>query len=203
MLRPGSLVSRLLAVTILVAVLAFAWQGMILPVVAAYRTTGETIAQSRILLGRYEALASQRPQLARALDERRSQNEASSAYLSGANDALAAAALQEQVRTVIAEAGGELRSTQILPVEVADEELRIRRAGLRLQLLVDIEGLEAILYRLETAEPFLFIDDVTIREQRSGRRREQTESAPIFDVALQVFGYVRTGRPEGAEDAAA
>lgn len=202
MLRPGSLLSRLLAVTLLLVALVVGWQGLVLPVVAAYRTTSDSIAQARVLLGRYEALAGQHPRLAQALEARRVESEASEAYLAGANDALASAALQEQVRAIITSAGGELRSTQILPVQVADEALQIRRADLRLQLAVDIEGLEAILYQLETAEPFLFIEEITIREQRSRRRRDEPEDAPTFDVALQVYGYVRAPAAAPAGNAA-
>jgi general secretion pathway protein M len=205
MLRPGSLVSRLLALVLLAAVVLLAWQGLIMPVIAAYQTSATSIAQSRSLLERYRALAELRPHLARQLEERRSDTEASRAYLEGPTDALAAAALQEQVRTIIADAGGELRSTQILPGKVVDEALRIQRAGLRLQLSVEVEGLESILYRLETAEPFLFIDEISIREQRVRRRRNEAEKAPELDVSLQVYGFVRIegalGEDEGGRAA--
>jgi hypothetical protein len=56
---------------------------------------------------------------------------------------------------------------------------------------VTIEGLEETLYELETGQPYLIIDDVTVRQERARRRRNQTPDQPRLDVSLELFGYVR------------
>ena len=94
-------------------------------------------------------------------------------------------------------AGGELRSTRIMPSKVVDEELAIRRAGLRLQFAVEVGGLEEILYQLETTEPYLFIDEINIREQRTRRRRNEPPGETRLDVDLEVYGLVRGDEAEG------
>jgi general secretion pathway protein M len=190
-MRRGSLPSRLLAVALLlVAVLALV-QLLVLPVLAAYRETAASIEQSQTLLQRYRALAAQRPRLEEELATQQKAEVASIAYLEGASDALAAAALQDQVRAIITRAGGDLRSTQILPVEPAGPESSVRRASLRLQLAVDVEGLQQLLYELETSEPYLFVEDLNIRERSLRRLRDEEDEAPVLDVSLEVSGYMR------------
>lgn len=192
MLRPGSLISRLLAATLLFLVVWFFVQLAVLPVVGAYRTTAREIGQNQALLERYRALAEERPRYARRLERRLEASEANTGFLAGQNETLAAAALQERVGEVIGDAGGELRSTQILQTRVADEELAIRRAGLLLQFSTTIVGLEEILYQLETDEPYLFIDEINIREQRTRRRRNEAEQETRLDVSLEIYGFVRS-----------
>jgi general secretion pathway protein M len=195
--RRGSLPSRLLAVAlVLLAGLALV-RLLVLPVLAAYADTAASIEQSQTLLQRYRALAAQRPRLEEELAAQRKAEVASVAYLEGESDALAAAALQDQVRAIITRAGGELRSTQILPVEAAGPETSVRRASLRLQLAVDVAGLQQLLYELETSEPYLFVDDINIRERRLRRLRDEEEEAPVLDVSLEVSGYMR-GPGDGA-----
>lgn len=199
MLRRGTLVSRLLALTLLVVALLLAWRLAVEPIVTSFRDTAEQIANAQNLLERYRALAAQRPRLARQLERRQEASDASIGFLQGQDETLAAAALQERVGTIIDGAGGELRSTQILPAQAADEELAIRRAGLRLQFVVTVEGLETILYRLETTEPYLFIDELGIREQRVRRRRNEAVGETLLDVNLQVYGFVRMDATEQRE----
>lgn len=190
-MRRGSLPSRLLALALLIVVGLGTVRLIALPVLAAYHETAASIEQSRTLLRRYQALAAQRPQLEERLAARQEADAGSGAYLKGSSEALAAAALQEQVRTIISAAGGELRSTQILPVQPFGPEGSIRRASLRLQLAVDIEGLQQLLYELETVEPYLFVDDLNIRERRLRRLRNQDESKSLLDVDLEVSGFLR------------
>lgn len=195
MLRPGSLVSRTLAVLILIGVLFAGYRLVVAPVVTAYETTARSIEQSRMLLERYRGIAAQREELAAGLAEHEEVAAESTAYLEGPTGALAAAALQDHVGSVIARSGGELRSTRVLASEPVDEVAGVSRAGLRLDLGVDVEGLERLLYDLESGEPFLFIDQITIREQRSRRRRAEDSPRPMLDVSFEIYGYVRT--PEG------
>jgi general secretion pathway protein M len=195
--RPGSLPSRLLAVALLLLLGLALVRLVVLPVLAAYQETAASIEQSQILLQRYRALAAQRPRLEQELARQQKAEVASIAYLRGESDALASAALQDQVRAIITRAGGELRSTQILPVEPAGPETSVRRASLRLQLAVDVAGLQQLLYELETSEPYLFVDDINIRERRLRRLRDEEGEAPVLDVSLEVSGYMR-GPGDGA-----
>lgn len=191
MLRRGSLPSRMLAVGLLGGVLLAGYGLVLVPVIVAYREVGQEIDESQLLLGRYRSLASQQPELSARLTDLEQQAAQAGGYLKGPSDALAAAELQDHARAVIEGAGGSLRSTQILPVSAADAKVPVRRATLRIQLEIDIKGLQKLLYQLETGQPYLFVDQLTVRQQRIRRRSNEPEQEPALDVTFEVFGYVR------------
>jgi general secretion pathway protein M len=192
MLQPGSALSRTLAVVLLGLALLGAHRLIVAPLVIAYRDGEASIEQSKELLQRYEALAEQRSLLADHLAEQQERAASVAGYLTGPSDALAAAQLQDRVKTVVEAAGGELRSTQILPAEQLEGDLGFRRTTLRVHFVVTIEGLEKTLYEIETGQPYMIIDDVTVRRERvRRRRRNDPEREPMLDVSLDLFGYLR------------
>jgi len=192
MLRPGSLLSRTLAIVLLGVAVLGGYRLIIAPLLAAYQEGERGIEEARTLLLRYRALAEQRPLLAEHLAEQEERAAAAAGYLEGPSDALAAAQLQDRVKSVVEAAGGELRSTQILPAESLEGDLSFRRTTVRVQIAVSIEGLAATLYELETGQPYLLIDDVTVRQERvRRRRRSEPEREPVLDVNLELFGFLR------------
>jgi general secretion pathway protein M len=191
MLQPGSLLSRTLAVVLLGIALLGAYRLVIAPLVTAYGDGQSRIEQAKELLQRYEALAEQRSLLADRLAEEQERAASAAGYLTGPSDALAAAELQDRVKSVVEGASGELRSTQILPAEELEADLGFRRTTLRVHFVVTIDGLEDTLYELETGQPYLIIDEVTVRQERARRRRNEPQAQPMLDVSLELFGYVR------------
>lgn len=192
MLQPGSMLSRTLALVLLAVAMLGVHRLVVAPLVLAY-SDGETrIEQLKELLQRYEALAEQRPVLAEHVAEQQELAASAAGYLTGPSDALAAAELQDRVRSVVEAAGGQLRSTQILPVQPLEDEHGFRRTTLRVQFIVTIEGLETTLYELETGQPYLIIDRATVQQERaSRRRRDAPASEPMLHVSLELFGYLR------------
>ena len=191
MLQSGSVLSRTLAIALLGIALLGAYQLILAPLVIAYRDGETSIEQLQELLQRYEALAQQRSLLADRLAEQQERAASAAGYLRGPSDALAAAQLQDRVKSVVEAAGGELRSTQILPAKQLEGGLGFRRTTLRIHFVVTIEGLEATLYELETGQPYLIIDHVTVRQERVRRRRNDSQREPMLDVSLELFGYLR------------
>jgi general secretion pathway protein M len=193
MLRPGSPVSRLLALALLAAVPVLGYLLVVGPVIAAYRGAGEAIAQAQTLLQSYRERAEQAPQLAQLLADEEKRAGRVTGYLAAVDDALAAAELQDRVKGVVEGAGGVLRSAQSLNVEPVDAVAGVRRAGLKVRFAADIESLATILYELETGEPYLFVEGLSIREPRRQRRRsgDGPEEAPELDVVVDLYGYVR------------
>jgi general secretion pathway protein M len=190
MLQPGSLLSRALALGLLGAVLIGAYVLVIAPVIGLYRETDDAIETAETLLQRHRALAAQRSELSARLDEEKEQAAAVAGYLEG-SDALAAAQLQDRVKGVVEAAGGELCSTQILPAEAVDASPGTRRATLRVQMVVAIDGLAEILYDLESGQPYVLIDELAVRSQRERRRGGGPEAPTLLDVSLQLSGFVR------------
>ena len=192
MLRPGSLPSRLLALALLAVVPILAYGLVVGPVISAYRDAGESIAQAQKLLQSYRERAEQRPQLAQLLADEEERAGSITGYLEAVDDALAAAELQDRVKGVVEQAGGTLRSAQSLRVEPVESVAGVRRAGLKVRFAADIESLATILYEIETGQPYLFVEALSIREpRRQRRRRNEPEQAPELDVVLDLYGYMR------------
>jgi hypothetical protein len=194
MLQPGSVLSRTLAVLLLGIALLGAYRLILAPLVVAYRDGEARIEEAKQLLQRYEALAQQRSMLADRLAEQQERAASAAGYLQGPSNALAAAQLQDRVESVVEAAGGELRSTQILPAERFQDGLAFRRTALRVHFVVTIDGLQATLHELEAGQPYLIIDDVTVRQERVRRRRSEPLRPSMLEVNLELFGYVREQR---------
>jgi general secretion pathway protein M len=192
MLQRGSLLSRVLALVLLGGLLTGAYVFVIAPVVELYRATDEAIESAETLLQRHRTLAAQRSDLSARLDEEEAQAAAIAGYLEGPSDPLALAQLQDLVKGVVEAAGGELRSTQTLPARAVDVSPGTRRATLRVQMVVAIDGLAEILYDLESGQPYVLIDELAVRSQRTRRRLgDMPETAPLLGISLELSGFVR------------
>jgi general secretion pathway protein M len=194
MLQPGSLLSRMLALGLLAAALLGSYLLVVVPLLSTYQNSAAAIEQAENLLQRQQALAAQQPQLIERLEEEREQADAVAGYLQGPSDALAAAQLQDRVKAVVEASGGELRSTRILPAESIEASPGTRRTALRVQIIVSTEGLAEILYDLEAGQPYVLIDELSVRSQHERRRRRNQSDADgdtVLDVSLELSGFVR------------
>jgi hypothetical protein len=138
-------------------------------------------------LARYEAEIAARPQLQKDLQVVRQQEASVPSVLQGENAAVAGARLQTQLRALVQESGGFVRSTQDLPPK--------RRAGLELinvvcEFTLPMTKLKDMLHRLDAAEPYIFVDDATIDAR--------DDAGQDFDVELSVRLTVHAFRVPGA-----
>lgn len=189
------LVSRLLALAILLGVAGVGYAGLVQPVLDDYRATRQSIDEMESAIARYrkvgDELASRRAALA-ALTQ---QQAASSGFLQGTNDSLVAAQIQNRLKTIVEAAHGELKSTQVLPVQ---EEGRYRRVTIRGQMQLQLPAAQRVFYGIETATPLLFLDNLNIRTAVPERRRDRTTAPTSLDVRFDIYGYIRN--PRTAQD---
>jgi general secretion pathway protein M len=184
----------MLALGLLAAALLGSYLLVVVPLLSTYQNSAAAIEQAENLLQRQQALAAQQPQLIERLEEEREQADAVAGYLQGPSDALAAAQLQDRVKAVVEASGGELRSTRILPAESIEASPGTRRTALRVQIIVSTEGLAEILYDLEAGQPYVLIDELSVRSQHERRRRRNQSDADgdtMLDVSLELSGFVR------------
>jgi general secretion pathway protein M len=194
MLLPGSLLSRSLALVLLGLGMHGGARLVVAPLLAAFLDNANSIEQAETLLQRYLELAEQRPAMAERLAAQQEFAASAAGYLQGPSDALAAAQLQDRVRSVVEGAGGQLRSTQILPAKQIDGDSGIRRAALRVQIAITIDGLAQTLYELESGQPYLLIDQLSVREERTQRRRrDEPDAEASLYIGLELSGYLHGG----------
>lgn len=185
MSRPLTWLSRAAAIALLLVLLGSVYFAVMRPVIATYRQNEAALMEAQEMLSRFEQMATSEGDLQRNLEEVGQRQASQGYYLTKATDALAAAELQDRVKTLVKESGGTIRSIQTLPGESEDE---FRRVTLRLQMMTSIGALVEIVHALETSQPFLFLDNVDI-QSRSVRQTDQQTTEPILTVSLDLYGY--------------
>jgi general secretion pathway protein M len=175
------------AIAILVVVAVGLYVGLAQPLIDDYGGTADSVDRMSALLERYQRIGQSLPALEAELARVKQQPGTQDGFFQGASDALVAAQLQGRLRIAVDAARGELKSTQVLPTV---EEGKMRRIAVRGQMSSGLAAAQHVLYELESASPYLFIDNLNIRARASERRMEGAEADPILDVRFDVCGYV-------------
>jgi general secretion pathway protein M len=184
--------SRALAVLILLGAIAVVWLGALKPLFDDYQATRQSIADDEAALARFRRVAAELPHRRAALAALRQRQAASEGFLQGTNEALVAAQIQNRLKALVEAAHGELKSTQVLPVQ---EEGKYRRITLRAQMTLDTAATQQVVYGIETASPLLFLDNLDLRVHIGGdRHRDRANPDPPLDVRFDVYGYMRGGK---------
>lgn len=184
----GAWAAALLIPVLLVLAVALPWWQRLQTLDADY-------ARGLDQLVRYQRLVATLPSLRAELAREQANDEFKAFYFDAETPALAGARLQSEVQDMVRSAGARPISTQILPV---DEEEQPQRVRIRTQLQGTTDELLDVLYRIESARPFLFVDQMsirstsprrsTIRRRVSQRRVEQNVGQ--LTVRLDIFGYI-------------
>jgi general secretion pathway protein M len=158
------------------------------PVLQDYAATRDSIDEMTAVIARSVRIAAELPARRAQLAELRRRAAVSQGFLQGANDALVAAQIQNRIKALVEASHGELKSTQVLPVQ---EEGKYRRVAVRAQMTVDLAAAQRVLYGLETSSPLLFLDNLDLRAQTGGRRQDRGNEASALDLRFDVYGFVR------------
>ncbi|HUB96168.1 MAG TPA: type II secretion system protein GspM [Stellaceae bacterium] len=182
--------NRAMAILLLAGAIALPVVAVMVPLGADYAATRARIAQTSLALGRYRQAAERLPQQRTALTALEQREDHADGFLAGGNETLIGAELQNRIKTVVEAARGELRSTQVLPPR---DEDGFRQIAVRAEMTGDLASVQAILYRLETASPTLFLDNIDLRVHPTDHR-DGSDDVPPLDANFTVYGYVRARR---------
>lgn len=181
----------LLATIILLPLVATAAVGVIW--LERMQTLERAIETDLDRLQRYQRLVATLPALRQALEEEQSDDAFKAYYFDADTPAIAGAQLQREVQDMVRTAGARPVSAQVLPSDARDDPPQVR---VRIQLQGTTEQLFDVLYRVESARPFLLIDQLSIRSQaRPSHQQRQVRGAPVpvqqdqLTVRLDIFGY--------------
>jgi general secretion pathway protein M len=153
----------------------------------------ERIDTDRDQILRYQRIVATLPALQAELSQERSNDDFKAYSFDEPTPALAGATLQRSVQEMIRAVGARPISAQILPTQEAESPPRVK---IRVQIQADTEQLFDLLYRIEEARPFLFVEQLSIRATASRTRRIRGRRTPVqanpqdqLTVRLDVFGY--------------
>lgn len=187
MIRPGTLVSRLAAVALLLAVLAGAAFAVALPLAERWAELRAQRAHALELTTRLRAIAATRAARTAELAAVERAIAGTGLYLEAESPALAGARMGESLREIAERHGAEMRSIRV--IEGGEGE----RASGRIALNVAMRGhwaeLFPVLHALEAGEPYFFIRAFTI-SARERRRAAADREAPVIELQLELYGHL-------------
>lgn len=180
-------VQRIVAIALLVLVFAVIWRLALQPAWRHWQSGEEFIDQQLNTIARLRAISSSQAQYSATLAKVKSDSGVDAQLMKSASATLAAAQLQQQLKTLVESAGGSVVSSQ--PKDASDEG-PFTRVGLNVRMLVSISALQQVMYALETQSPLVMIDEVLVLSR--GRRKARTSRTDgMLDVRINVAGFVR------------
>ncbi|MEC4748777.1 type II secretion system protein GspM [Methylomicrobium sp. Wu6] len=183
-------VQRWLAVGLLAALLLILIAAVFVPAVSQWLELHEEKSQLAIKLRQYERILAGKDGVLKSIDSVKKAIQGQNYFNSQNTEALASAEVQEIIKKAIVDAGGQLSSTQALPVKSKDKfsllTVSVRMTG-------NSEVLRSVLYRLETSTPLIIIDQLDIRPMRGvrNRRTRQIEQTNELNVNFQAVSFMR------------
>ncbi len=177
---------RALAIALFVVAVAILLSVLLLPVVLLHRHYNNAISSLTDRLETYRRVAAQAPEYRKALDVMRDKD-AKRFYLKNTAANLAGAELQELVRAAVEGNGGRISISQN---QAAKEDGRYRQIGLNVQFFATTPNLQKILYALESQQPYLVVENLTLRPLNAFRGfRPAPGQEPEVNVQLDVIAF--------------
>ena len=172
--------------------------GLVWPLVQRNTELDAEIADRQEQIARYQRLLASLPRLRAELEQERSNEDVKAFYYDAETPALAGAQLQRELQAMVRDADARLINTQFLPAGAEERPPRVR---IRTQLRGDTQDLLDLVYSIEQARPFLFVDQMSVRSTsrratgRSSRVRGRRTPARNpnaqgeLTIRLDIFGY--------------
>jgi general secretion pathway protein M len=177
---------RALAIALFAVAAVIALSLLLLPVVLLHRHYDNAIASITNRLDTYRRVAAQAPEYRRALDLMR-EKDARRFFLKNTAANLAGAELQEIVRAAVEGNGGRITISQN---QAPKDDGRYRQIGLNVQFFATTPNLQKILYALETQQPYLVVENLTLRPLNAFRGfRPAAGQEPEINVQLDVAAF--------------
>jgi len=178
---------RLLALAILLLALGAICSITVVPVLLANQHYRETIADMEGRLEQLQRAAAIGTGLQPQYEQLRRWQETDSHYLKSSSSALAAAELQRLVKRIVVAKHAEVLSTQIL---TAAQEQDLNRISLKVRIRGTLENIVQVFYAIETSEPFMFLDNISVRAKSGRRGRSKIPAPQLLDMDLELIGYM-------------
>lgn len=184
---PTGPLGRLAAMGILLTALLAVLQLAVVPAWTAYTAKGQQLDIARDQLERLQRLAAQLPALRTQVARQRDEDPLAPFLLQAANDALAAAELQERLKAITLAHDGRVLSTRVLKGAVDGP---FERVVVEARLEMSLEGLQDLLYEIHTKKPYLFIEELAIMS-RPQRRGSPAAGVSALETRVTLYGLRR------------
>ena len=177
--------SRGLAIGLLILFLTMAGLLLFIPVNMLHRHYDQSLDSMADYLGRYRHVIATHAEVQSALDQVKNKN-GRQHFLKNTGAALAASEIQETAKSLIEVNGGKLVSMQVVPFK---DDSGYRRVTVNVQFISSMSMLRKTLYAVETVQPYLLLDNVSIRSQANTLNKGAPVTEPELIAQFDVSGY--------------
>lgn len=177
--------SRGLAIGLLILFLAIGGLLLFIPVNMLHRYYDQSLDSMADYLGRYRHVIATHAEVQSALDQVKNKN-GRQHFLRNTGAALAASEIQETAKSLIEVNGGKLVSMQVVPFK---DDGGYRRVTVNVQFISNMSTLRKTLYAVETVQPYLLLDNVSIRSQANTLNKGAPVTEPELIAQFDVSGY--------------
>ena len=176
----------LLLVVVVTLVAALAWPTWLLN--KRYDTAMEDSVDR---VGRYRRIVAMRPAIEEAIAAVSKREARKQYYWKGSTPALAAAEMQGTVTKIIEANNARVFSSQTLPVQNEPKATPgdPTKVSISIQMTASIVPLQLILHSIETNQPYLFVDQLSVRSNQGRTYKPIPGLQPEFSIQLTVRGY--------------
>jgi len=178
---------RLLALAILVLALGAVFGVTVLPVLLANQHYQDTITAQKSRLQQLQRAATIGDALKPQYEQLKRWQTTDAHYLKSNSAALAAAELQRLVKRIVVAKNAEVVSTQILTTR---QEEGFDRVALKVRIRGGLENIVQAFHVIETGDPFVFLDNVSVRAGRGRRVRGKVAALQTLDIDMELIGYM-------------
>jgi len=181
---------RWLALGLLLGIVVLLAAVVVAPLISTANDYREQAEELRFRLQRARQIVARKQSVAENLEKLKRQQQALGFLSSRDTVALASADLQQFVKNAIADAGGQLNSTQVLPVTELDG---LQKIAVKVRMKGSIEVLRHVLHEIETSVPLMRVEQLDIRPVRGRRNRKTRRLEPTneLNINFQVVTFMR------------
>jgi len=154
---------------------------VVIPVRDLFADRDARIAEQRATLARLQAIVAQEPTIQLTASQATVDH---GEFLSGQNEGVINADLQTRLKGMAESASAHVRSIRNLPPRTTDQ---VRYIGSHIEFFGSIQALQRAIYTIESAKPYLFVTNATIRPSQVPVRPDIPQE-PVVEAQLDVFG---------------
>jgi general secretion pathway protein M len=192
MFSDNPVLSRALAILLLAVVATSVWILLIAPVINQRASYKADIDRAQRLIAAFDDRQENIGALKREIAALRSDRSSKTAYFTARNSTLAAAKLQSRIKALTQAAGAGLTSSQVLTTN--DTKSDLQRVIVRAHMVGTIDAVRSVFHTLESGQPHIFLDNVTISakpSRRNSRRRTKVPDATgLLTVRYEAYGFL-------------
>ncbi len=178
---------------ILMGMIIFITLACVRPAISYYEQRYSELTSQQERLQRYRSIVAQKEKLTLFFELQHNDTNDPQYFLPEMAPSLAAAKLQEQVKLLLATYQGQLISTQ--PIAVKNEGFMMP-VMIRVNMKSDTETLLNVLHHLESTEPMVFIDNLSIQRMGTGRNKRSPDNIKFLNTRFDLKVYMLNFKAE-------